>query len=97
MYFFLTSSAVASSLMSRISYGLRRAVSTSAGHKREQEQTYLSLNAFRMRSTSISRWKAVASRLSSFSMSSAEGPPCLEDEGVFDDHEGPDMVADDEC
>ena len=36
-------------------------------------ETYLSLKAFRIRSTSISRWKAVASLFRSLSMSSAEG------------------------
>ena len=35
--------------------------------------THLSLNALRMRSTSNSRWKAFASRLSSFSISPSSG------------------------
>lgn len=63
--------------MSRTSYGLQV-------ERRQQfpvdlnksgliiERTYLSLNALRIRSTSTSRWKADASRLSSFSSSASE-------------------------
>ena len=36
------------------------------------DRTHLSLNAFNIRSTSTSRWKADASRLSSLSISSAD-------------------------
>ncbi len=43
------------------------------GSKGTGGRTYLSLKAFRIRSTSISRWNAVASLASSLSMSSAEG------------------------
>jgi hypothetical protein len=44
----------------------------------------LSLNAFRIRSTSISRWKADASRLSSLSSSASEIAGVGAEEGVFD-------------
>ena len=45
-------------------------------------RTYLSLKALRIRSTSNSRWKAVASRLRSLSMSTASGAADLEGAGV---------------
>ena len=51
LYFFLTSSAVADSLMSIISYGLYNVVNN---EKTQGISTYLSLKAFRMRSTSTS-------------------------------------------
>ena len=40
----------------------------------------MSLKAFKMRSTSSSRWKALASRLSNFSISATSGVAALEAE-----------------
>jgi hypothetical protein len=54
---------------------------TSSCEEVVQGRTHLSLNATRMRSTSSSRWNAVASRLRSFSTSlSAIGGAGVEDE-----------------
>ena len=55
--------------------------------------THFSLNALRIRSTSISRWKAVASRLSNFSMSASStfGVACLL-VALDDDEACPDMI-----
>lgn len=46
--------------------------------------THFSLNALRIRSTSISRWKADASRLSSLSSSASEIAGVGAEEGLFD-------------
>ena len=54
----------------------------------------MSLKALRIRSTSISRWNAVASRFSSLSISSADGWLGLEElaEGFGVDDEASDMA-----
>ena len=54
----------------------------------------MSLKALRIRSTSISRWNAVASRFNSLSISSAEGWLGLEElaEGFGVDDEASDMA-----
>ena len=61
---------------------VRAAIREFACRVRVRKGTYLSLNAFKMRSTSSSRWKAVASLFKSFSMSrSFAGAEDLDEDG----------------
>ena len=83
----MISSGVAVSSISRISYGLHAQVIAKNQLKditaKMKFDTHLSFNAFSMRSTSSSRWKADASRLRSFSSSASE----IAGAGVVDDLE----------
>lgn len=57
-------------------------------------RTYLNLNALRIRSTSISRWKAEASRLSNFSISTSSVFAGVDEEAAGVDEGLLDMVND---
>jgi hypothetical protein len=66
------------------------ALKTSSFEEVVQGRTHLSLNAMRMRSTSSSRWNAVASRLRSFStsLSDIDGTGVEDEEAAVDGAEG---------
>lgn len=91
-YFLFTSSGLAVSVKSKISYGLRAPSAWTFCWRylqRNRQETYFSLKATNIRSTSSSRWNAEASRLSSFSSSASEietsGFGVLEDEDASAD------------
>lgn len=88
----LMSSAVELYSISRISYGLRNPKSSQKDMGKDKCKAYLSLKAFRIRSTSSSRCKAVASRFRTFSRSSMDGT--VGGGGIgFELEEDEDMVA----